>query len=172
MESRTLSWPTVMSLSLSLPLPAFSRMAKMTWVLVSGFPQLMLSCLLSVHLDRFLCLQQLLQAAGLRLEAFSFFPIMSLSDSFATCFLTVQAIALCCNCLFPVTPERAGSLSLLPNAAHCVFCALHRASYHRTLINRRMKTLFSLKFWAFLLANSENLGFQRCLSCSVSDTYH
>lgn len=71
--------------------------------------------------------------------------------------LIVQAISLCCNCLSPVTPERAGSLSLLPNAAHCVLCALHGASYHQTLLNRSMKTLFSLKFWAFLLANSENL---------------
>lgn len=161
MESRTLSWPTVTSPSLPLPIPVFYRTAEMTWVLVSGFPQLTLSCFLSVHLGRSLCLQQHLRAAGLRLESFSFFLIMSLLDSFATCFCGfLQYKLLRCAvtaCLFPVTLERAGLLSLLSNAAHCLLCALHGASYHQTLINRRVKTLFSLKFWTFLLANSENL---------------
>lgn len=104
MESRTLSWPTVTSPSLPLPVPAFYRTAKMTWILVSGFSQLMLSCLLSVHPDRSLCLQQLLQAAGLRLESFSFFLSNYVFIGFLCNMLlwlfTVQAIALCCNCLF------------------------------------------------------------------------
>lgn len=163
MESRTLSWPTVTSPSLPLPVPAFYRTAKMTWILVSGFSQLMLSCLLSVHPDRSLCCNSFckLQVSDLSLFL-SFFLIMSLLDSFATCFCGfLQYKLLRCAvtaCLFPVTLERAGALSLLSNAAHCMLCALHGASYHQTLINRRMKALFSLKFWTFLLANSENLS--------------